>query len=230
MTARPFGDLTFGDLAEIGGLTKGGVQALDKADLIPHGSAVKAAKRVGVIGGFVAAGIAPIAAGGIATLMPDLFNRYDGAEHSNIDNLVWKVIKNGTPPYLATSPVDAGELWYHEQLYHHWSDYPRGKAIFSDAIVEVVDRRFVFIGNWTPPNRKISVIGADPEGYSIAGFIKSWDRSGNVNVDPAYEEKSGDWISNIRQNATASLRVNISLAIRNGFDRLVEYKTGKWKR
>lgn len=223
--ADTFGGLSFGDLANMSGLTKGGVQALDKAGFIPHGSAVGAAKRMAVIGGLVSAGVSAMAAGGIAAVLRDCFNRYDGEVYSGIDQMVHRQAMQGRlPGYLDNRPADADELWYHDSLYHHWADYPRGKTQSGDAIVEIVDRSYIFLGQADP---KIHTLGADAEGFSLVGVVKKWTRAGQAEIEHAFSERPPEWIANTRRNASGKVVVNVSLAIRNGFDRLVESRRGR---
>lgn len=128
---------------------------------------------------------------------------------------------------------ETDDFWIHHRLRSFQSVYERGKRRNSDVILEIVDRKYLFTrtarqADLSDPMAKIlswerakeaEVISIEAELYSA----KDKNKFNDVINTSENEFRSG------RENAVAVIEVNISLAIRNAFDSLADYRfrTGK---
>ncbi|MDH4988584.1 hypothetical protein QEZ47_24320 [Aminobacter anthyllidis] len=232
---------SYNELAIAGGMTKRAFQHLVDANvrspgsvLLPLGSGIRTLKRAAVLGGFALAGVPLLAAARItAAVLPEL-NTYDGEVHSGLGQLARKLPNDA----LSRLPAgdDAADFWFHRELLNHRDIYSLGAALISDVVVEVVDKQRVYL---------VSTIGVmnpwdgQADKYQEIGRIEGWERGNDVAVIPTYEEfcYNSDHPEFLRVglahlqrsrtaygNAVGRISVNLSLAIRNGLDRVARHR------
>lgn len=232
---RKTGDtFSYDDLAVVGGMTKNTFRHVADARLLPADKEdqVRTLKRVAVIGAFMAAGVPLMPAGQIADALSLEYGRADGEARTGLYDLWCKL------------PVDEIEAlparnayWLHQVLLQHPGIYRPGEALARDVIFEIADRALVFT-RLLPPN----LTAIDPfapeavsSGISPVGRIEGWHRGGafihfieavvpfgeDGEPTPAAKELYKQMIA-ARRNAIGLITVNLSLAIRNGLDRLAE--------
>jgi len=222
-----------GDLAVAAGVSRREVQHVADMGLLPDGSDIRALKRIAVIGGLVAAGTPLLAAGALAKILAEMeFNRTDGELPSGLDYLAREL------PKKSPSPTGANDFWYHRAVLPYPKIYTPGAPLPSDVLIEVVERKLLFIGNLRGlPILNIATGGADKA--SFAGWIENWERGSQARVVHVTEriglmddEENPTWrktaaaitrqVQMARRNAVGWFAVNASLAIRNGLDRVAE--------
>lgn len=217
--------LSLSDLAAAAGIPRRGAQLLMEAGFIPEDRPVRQAKRIAVIGALISAGLPLKMAGGLAAILTQNFNRYDGEVTSRLEDLALEAHKEGVP--FPDVDQERNDLDWHRMIYHQWPSYPRGMARDDDAIVEIADRKNVFLGLL---KQRIPTLDADPEGFFFVAVIEQWEKSGDTNVTAIYDKADPEWIARERKSSVGKIVVNVSLAVRNAFDRLAEHKRQKWVR
>lgn len=245
----PLDEFTATDLAVGGGLTNDHMVLLSKRGLMPgFGKVGQGAHRVGnystlqhaaIIGAFRLAGIDLLLAGKIAAPIADHL------EHAyyTVPTMLGRYLEEGVNPCYPARPWDLREgetavdpdyrqdFWLHHLLINRTGIYRRGIPIIGDFIVEIADRRFVYMDTWSRADQ-VKVI-RDIH-YSAAPMFEviGWERGGEAEVIPAHHEASSlegaeGRAENIRieakymnayVGAVGRVRVNISLAIRNALD------------
>ena len=233
---RTSGDtFSFDDLAVAGGLTKSAVQHVAQASLMPRGDDdvcdIRTFKRVAVIGAFVAAGVPLMLAAQIAEAMILEFGSDDGEAPSGLNNL-WRKL-----PHDEVSALPwRNDFGLHARLRRHPEIYSPGRAMDYDAVYEIADREFVFHRQLKSIGRVVDPFAPDgisESGLMTAGRIEGWQRGGKPlfahfddDGQPTAEARVlYDKMIAARENAVGVIVVNLSLAIRNGLDRLAEHRT-----
>ncbi|WP_439543370.1 hypothetical protein [Hyphomicrobium sp.] len=235
---------SYADLAIAGDMTKRAWQHLadlnarsPDPELLPDRRNIEMAKRAAVIGGFAAAGVPLYAAARLAAaLVYNEFNTIDGEVPSGLGSLArglpraaWKQI-----------PSDSGDndYWFHRALIRHRDIYTPGQALDSDALVQIVDRTHVYVAvlSGTPI---LNPWDSAKEPRSYAGRMDGWGRDSEVKFTSASEMASHDpenpetFSLGARVNETARaadrnavgrITVNVSLAVRNGLDRIARHR------
>ena len=224
---------SFAQLAIGGQMTRREVQHLYEAGLMPSGQNTRAFKRVAATGAFKSAAVPLLAAGRIVKVIVEEMNQYDGEAVSGLEGMA-----QGREDVIALLPKEADKTTdFHWHLaLNKTGVYQRGRARKSDAIFEIVERRYLM--QWS--------------GYfpapQLVGEIKEWERGSNAKIvnivdnieglpgplEPWSEAHSQSWNKQMgeqeakarlaRENAVARVTVNLSLAIRNAFDRLYKYR------
>lgn len=220
------------ELAIGAGMTKRAVQIVADEKLIPEGSGVRALKRVAGIGGFVAAGVPLMVAARLVEAMRHEFAQDDGEIWSGFERLVNKLIDDD----IRNFPLEANDYHSHQALRRRPNIYQPGRALKSDALVEIVDRSLVFLGS----NVGVKALTLDDED-AFLGWIEGWERGGAVRIIPVHErielskecgadERNAIWsryarkAQQLRGDAVGKLTVNVSLGIRIAFDRIANYR------
>lgn len=143
----------------------------------------------------------------------------------------------GEAPYSIERHIDRGGFWLHYLLRSGTKIYEARVSGYSDIVIEVVDRRFAFLGFAFPDgpgqSKKTSArTWFDPE---PCAEIEGWERGKDASVIAAHSVFYPDGVSRepgavaaakkieaswaqAYRNAVGMLRVNVSLAIRNAFD------------
>lgn len=217
-------------------MTKRAAQYLYDLRLMPLGGDIRALKRIGSIGAFVAAGAPLLVAARLAEAILTNFNQADGEAPSGIEGLAFNLPKE----ILASSPADPSDYWYHQALISHPELYKRGVALKSDQLVEIVDRRHVFMPHKSGP---ISTVTGAVVDAPFIGWVEGWERGTGARVSLWHEKilmddtRNPSWraeaarIENeaqaARENALGKLTVNISLAIRTALDRVSDHRMSK---
>jgi len=225
---------SFSALAIAGAIGKRAVQHLYEARLLPEGKGTNVLKRVAVVGGFVGVGVPLLAAGRIASAILDEFNQYDGEVPTGL-------------PYIARNLPSEDRLQVgaldddyacHSALFEFPELYKQGVAMPSDALIEIVDKTFLFHSQ-AGGLKSLSPFGNNTEEASYAGRIEGWARGEDAyfvpvtreltfdSEDPNYSASAQQYnhmANHVRNNAVGKLTVNVSLAIRNGLDRLAQSK------
>ena len=229
-------DFSYDDLAVVGGITKSAVRHVADAGLLPadEKEEVRMLKRVAVIGGFIAAGVPLMAAAQVADAVQLEFNQYDGETPSGLGNL-WRKL----PRDEIRATPNHNDYWLHQALRGNPEIYKPGLATDSDVIVQIADREFVFAGTLHPFAPTLEPFAPDgvSSGTSPVGRIEGWRRGVNPrfihfseavplfddDLRPTAEAQAlhNSFIA-ARENAIGIITVNLSLAIRNGLDRLAE--------
>ena len=246
MVNRRPDQVTIREKAVIAGIGKSNVLDLERRGLLPTDSGVNSAKRATAIAAFMKVGFSLHPAAKIVESLLDEFNNTDREIPSQIFNLARKLPPN------AWKEVTKGdnELSWHSVIVRHEGIYKRGKALGGDAIVDIVDGERIFyriaplyrmrddgseeryvlpiLCPWTDEGREASFVG----------WIHGAERGSDVTVEPWYDRFSADpehptfpqgveemkSAEQRRRDAEAIVTVNLSLAIRNGFDRLADYR------
>jgi hypothetical protein len=137
--------------------------------------------------------------------------------------------------------IDHG-YWLHHRLRNRSGLYQRGVALRGDFIIDIADHAFVLtehlgfenikvfspVSGGLPANPDYRIIGRGSAArvVPVHGELDSLDFS----IDPEAAEQlrrlERDYF-NARENAVSRVRINLSLAIRNAFDRLQDNREGK---
>lgn len=126
------------------------------------------------------------------------------------------------------------------------SDFAPFSSCRGDMFIEIIDRRFAFFGYFDMPGCA-NPFGAEPSDVTAAYRLVGWERGSRaVNVipisdemppighRPANEQQIDAWNQAklkieaeyfaARRKAVSATRVNISLAIRNGFEAVIQHR------
>ncbi len=131
-------------------------------------------------------------------------------------------------------------------IQKHSNNFRAGSICRGDMFVEIIDRRFVFFGHYdtleyfSPFSGKVSDVSA---AYRLTGWergssgvkvIPLSDEMPPIGTQPATEESIEAWkragakieaeYFAARGKAVSATRVNISLAIRNGFESVIQHR------
>jgi hypothetical protein len=224
---------SYDDLAVAAGVTKSSIQHLAAAGLLPPGGSTPSLKRSACIGAAVDAGVPLMLAGKLIREIVTGYNQADGEAPGGLE--AW--VKDLLPDVRITIPGDGDDYDAHQVLFGRKHSYTQGKALYSDARLEVVDRCFVL---------KISRRGPYEEVLPF-GWIEGWARGSEPNFKALSEVMKlgpdGMPVSNdtrrwdemrfAQDNAVGTIRLNLSLAIRRGLDRLAQHRlahTGQGRR
>lgn len=195
----------------------------EAGDLIPPGRGTKSFKRSAVIGAAMGAGVPLFSAASLAKVIVKAeFNQEDGEAPSGLNFLARNLSREAIDQFLPSQAQDTNDYHYHYALIRG-PDYRRGKALGSDALVEIIDRRIIMTSSVQFPK------------WQIAGWIENWGRASEAEIVLASEKVSmkswqrdfaalQDDADRSRENAVAKITINLSLAIRNAFDRLNDYR------
>lgn len=232
------------ELAIAGDMTKRSVQYVSDAGLLPHGGGIGALKRIGSVGAFVSAGTPLLVAARLAKAILLEFNQHDGEAPTGLNFLARSLPKTDIASLAGT---ESDDYWYHRALIRHPALYQAGKALVSDALIEIVDRKLVFLGDNSGLKTLVPASGSFNDeaptlqplsvDASFMGWIEGWGRGAAARV-VSVNEKIGlmddhahpEWRSNAllfetqaqdaRKNAIGKLTINVSLAMRTALDRL----------
>jgi hypothetical protein len=225
---------SYSELAIGGDMTKRDIQHLaeSKEKLIPPGRGTPALKRVAEIGAFRAAGLTLFTAARLAKGINRYeFNQYDGEAPSGL-NFLARNLSREAIKLLPPQAEQTNDYHYHFALFQNPTVYPKGKALGSDAIIEVVDFRLIFHSSRQFPKP------------GLVGWIESLGRTGDARIihiseklgaiddqeNPGWrnenERLEADALRE-REDAVAKTIVNVSLAIRTALDRIAEHREDK---
>jgi hypothetical protein len=232
---------SFAELAVAGDMTRRAVQHVIETGLLPPGGDIRTLKRMATIGGFAAAGVPLLCAAKIAAAILVEFNESDGEAPSGLRFIVRELSDDEVSAVRENG--DANDYWYHLALYKHRKKLglseSLGKTRF-DAFIEIIDREFVFM---SAANNLLILDGVThrPQEAQFIGWLEGWERASDARLVPLYEkihidgcatadrpDNTGAELVNAaldaRLNAVGTIRVNVSLAIRQALDRVAEYR------
>lgn len=222
-------EFSFSELAVAGGMTKRAVQHLMDRRLLPEGKGIKVLKRVCVIGAFVAAGAPLVVAGRVVEKLLWSFNQPDGEMPSKLSEIALGLRGTGSSLPKGAEPND---YWYHCELYARRDLYRPGQTRRGDAYIEVADRERVYLSTRTGLAFHEPLAPDFPE-TTFEGSIEGWERGTEprfhscAELDDAARETATAEAAAARRHPVGLLTINASLAIRNGLDRLAEYREGR---
>ncbi len=203
----------------------------DDEPLIPSGRGIRTLKRTAEIGALMTGGAPVLVSARIAKVVLLEFNQVDGEIPTGLNFLARELPRHE----IANIPIDANDYWYHQALFRCAPEvYVPGKAMSSDVILEIVDRRLLFLD------------GGIRKSPDFVGWIEGWERGAEARVIHVAEkvglfddQKNPNWraisarfdaqAAQARPNAVGKLTVNVSLAVRNALDRIAESRTGLTK-
>ncbi|MBP7817080.1 MAG: hypothetical protein KA085_13200 [Phenylobacterium sp.] len=164
-----------------------------------------------------------------------------GKLHSNVAVFLQSPFnpKPGYRPWTATAADDLDDdFWVHGRLLGSVVNYQPSVAVIGDMTIEIADHEYVLTGHHGAPALKIHSpvskggLPANPD-YRIVGrgsaarIVPITDEVDNLDfsTDPVsaarYKALEVDYLA-ARDNAVALVRINVSLAIRSAFDRVVQ--------
>lgn len=236
---------SYTELAIAGDITKRAFQHLADANAkspnsnwLPVGKGIRTVKRLAVIGGFVSAGVPLYAAARLTSALVEAeFNTYDG----EVPNGIGFLARSLPPSALDSMPAIDGDMdyWYHRALMMFPDLYVQGNALISDALVEIVDRTHIYLTS-TSKLGSLNPWDGQIEKASYAGRIEGWGRDREAyfvsasSMAPIYDEDPefktrGAALNEMSRaaysNAVGRLTVNVSLAVRNGLDRIARHRS-----
>jgi hypothetical protein len=237
MAGRDPGDMfSYAELAMAGGISKSAYQHLSRSGFLPGGRSIRDFKRVAAIGAFMAGGMTLMSSAGIAKTIVEMeFNEADGEAPSGLQQAAL-LLNEETLAELSSGAREWNDYWSHYGLWRQ--GWLAGVAkMRADALIEIVDRRYVFVGsesglkslNWTGEAEHANLIGwlegwqrgLEPRLVHIAEQLTP-DRDDRVAV--ALFKKLNAEAQSARDHAVGMSIVNISLAIRRAFDRLQAHR------
>jgi hypothetical protein len=225
-------EFSHADLAIASGMTKRAVQHLGDSvpRLLPEGKGTNVLKRVAVIGALVNGGMPLMVAGRFAALLTECFNQNDGEVPCMIGGMA-----RSLPP---KDRQRDGDYWYHQRLLAYPDIYHAGRPTPQDAIVEIVDKTHIYLHQrFAGGGGTLDTLTGKPlpEDRDYVARVEGWARGVEPQLIPAHELVSYDpadpdfrWKADafvamraaVWEKRVAVLSINVSLAIRNAFDRL----------
>jgi hypothetical protein len=203
----------------------------------------EALEQAGVIAGFWAAGMPAFLA---ARLAGAFYNEWRSCGYTGLDklsrlNFYWRKAAQENHNFWSSSDL-ADTFSLHRALRTGTQLYRANCALNEDMIVEIVDLHYVF--DPSPANGKLliaSPIGGTAPATPAFRILSGWERGESVKISSIADEvPSFDFETDKRsaaiykaieteflnawQNAVGLLRINVSLAVRNAFDAVHEYR------
>lgn len=185
---------------------------------------INALKRCVLVGALQAAGVELLLAARLVEGIAEEMEPAYGTIPSNLMNLI-----RGAGVNLARVPGDLNnDYWLHRALIGG-GEYRPGVAYGGDFLLEVADRRYVFMG----------ALGLRTHGGMDATFrVSGWERGSEATITHIASEAGtlgtpeGDTrlealrqeYQSARDNALGLLRINCGLAIRTGLDRIAVHR------
>ena len=214
---------SFNELAIAGDMSKRSFQHVSDIGLIPAGQGINALKRIAVIGAFVSCGVPLIAAGRIVEKLLWSFNRSDGEMPSGL-SVMAAALAHIEDPFI--DQQEPNDYWYHRKLYSS-PIYKRGQKERADVRVEIADREHVYL---RANLASIEALGPSIPDVTYEGWIEDWKRGSEPNFFSLAELTEASVSDALKralwahENAVGLLTINVSLAVRNGLDRLADHR------
>jgi hypothetical protein len=233
------------ELAIGGGITKRQFQHIADDGQLPAGTGrdIRALKRVAVIGALINGGMPLLLAGRVATALLLEFNQEDGEVPSGLSHLARKL-----PADIRDREVlGISDYWYHRGLYNSDTEpgetpgntqyYEAGEVLRSDAIIEIIDRQYLFVRNIELKTQNPWADRPETVDAMFVGWIEGWSRSEDFRVVHITERVAVDHnhgkamarrlqaqAEQRRDRAVATLTINVSLAVRVSLDRVAAFR------
>ena len=199
--------------------------------------------EVVVTGAFNGAGLALLSAARLARLVASELRSKRGNIDSNLERFylrspTFKIDWTLAEGLGTRLPSEAEPFWLHHVL-SQIPGYRRFEALSGDFCIDIADRQYVFLTTGDVPARS-SPSTVEPlcriTGWSVgrndasithvaAEWTEGWSDPG-TKANAAANAVELEY-QNANRNAVSVTRVNISLAIRNAFDRIRDYRASK---
>lgn len=196
--------------------------------------------QAALIGALHLAGFELLVAARLAEAFAEEAGHTHGRLFSNIESYI-QAPHNPRPGYRpwTASPDDriGDDFWVHNRLIDSVVDYCRGVAMVGDFIIDIADHEFVLTehqgaklkifspvstkGMEASPDYRITGRGSSAQIVPITDEVDSLDFSTDPVSAARYKALQEDYLA-ARENAVTRVRVNVSLAIRNAFDRVAD--------
>lgn len=205
---------------------------------------------VSLTGAIHACGVELLLAARLAASLDDELGARYGAFPSNLNAyLEQRKLNRNYPRYPWEMPGEnikiAGDVrddfWLHHLLrtFSEKTEYRPRETLPGDFFVEIVDRQYVFFG-WNTGIKTQSPFSNEAYEMESAYRISGWER-GEATVRSIAHEIPAEWADGVdaarligeqiekefdhaRKNATGVLRINASLAVRNGLDAIHDHR------
>ena len=242
--ARPKRDLppdqfTATELAVAGGMSARNFVLLQDKGLAPPGEGVggkgggrfwrsAGVSRIAMVGAFNKAGVELLVAARLSSLIAEEFEEIYGKVFSRLDKYLLPPL-NHSKGYYPWKEEDgdhdtADDFWMHHYLLTRTNIYRKATAFKDDVKFEVVDRKYVFrLGALSTPEPWCRITEWE-KGLAIT---HTYDEAASSTDDSARIERErliGEEYAEAHNNAVGILRVNISIAVRNAFDAIHDYR------
>lgn len=201
-----------------------------------------------LIGALNRAGIELLVSARLAAAFADDYHANYGKLPSNLGVYLQRPL-NPTPghyPWTDRTENDLVDLdhdfWLHDRLRNRSTIYQRGIAFGGDFIIDIADQAFVLTEHLGM--EKIRVFSPVTGGLPASPDYRIEGRGGAARIVPIHQEVDSLYFSanataadqmrqlekqylTARENAVSRVRINLSLAIRNAFDRLQDDRASK---
>lgn len=195
--------------------------------------------QAALIGALHLAGFELLVAARLAAAFADEAHHTHGRLFSNIQAYLQAPHnpKPGYRPWVA-SPDDQldDDFWVHSRLIDSVVAYRSRRAIRGDLVIDIADHQFVLteyhgvtIRIFSPvsgglpasPDYRITGRGSSAQVVPITDEVDSLDFPEDLASAAKFRALEEDYLA-ARENAVARVRINVSLAIRNAFDRVAD--------
>jgi len=200
-----------------------------------------------LVGGFYQAGMELLVAARLAGAMTREYQLSYGRLPSNLGVYLQRPYnpRPGHRPWdasLAEVDID-DDYWLHNRLRVHSEIYKPWVALKGDLVVEIVDQTYVLtrhhdisiaihspVSGSMPASPEYRIVGRGSAARiaPIHEGLKSLDFSVDAESADTLRSEENAYLHAL-ENAVTRLQVNVALAIRNGFDRLVDERAGRAK-
>lgn len=253
---RPLDEFTTTDLGVGGGMPRRNVLYLDERSLLADVGTVgnethrvgtiRTLRHIAVIGAFQAAGFDLVLAAKLVAPVADHLEARYGSIPTRMDRYLDKDLNPRFPEYpwpkRENDPLIESEFWVHYMMRTRAEAlYRRGEALLTDFVVEVVDRRFVYLGALSKA-ADTRVVGGmayplDPM-FRLVGLERGVDEvqtlliaeeAGNLSTPEGKREHKRLEAEYFRAyvHCMGRVHVNVSLAVRNAMDAVHEHRLEK---
>lgn len=206
-----------------------GDEDFSKGRGIARSLSVLGLKRLALIGAISKLGIGIIPSARLAYLFANEqpYGEVKGDLPSNCGSLVTRKVRediylwNEDFDYIGNLPATEREFKFLEVLLASGLKYEK-KTLHGDLLMEIVDNSLIYMS--TSNLAGINIL--DPH-LQAAYKINNWDKGNYPNITHAWsvtEDELNKW-QNIRENALTRSTVNVSLAIREAFFKVIPMTT-----
>ncbi|HBF31119.1 MAG TPA: hypothetical protein DDW73_16100 [Rhizobium sp.] len=236
--ADPGIDFSLNDLAVAAGLSKRVTQFLADNAAFEGLTQMQKLNVAAAVGGVSAANISPLLAMKLIKIVIRL------ETNANEIPSGFKFIGRNLPQDKIKTLIDADEYYIHRLLMECPEIYTQGVGRRGDFVVEIVNGELVFTGS--KDLTSISNFDCQSREMHFSGWITNIERgsepdfihmANKFNLNDLCDDETGKFdpilaeheqsMQLCRANAVSRLTLNLSLAVRNGFDRLHAFRFGE---
>lgn len=206
--------------------------------------------QIVVVGALFSAGLELVPAARLAAAVTDEFCSIYGYIPDRLDDLA-HAMRAKQPGLFMDLPGRDGDggmdrFALYAVILENSREYKPGDYCRGDMFMEIIDRRFVFFGHYDGP-QYFSPYSGESSDVSAAYRLTGWERGSSgvkviplsdemppIGVRPATEEAIEAWkqagakieaeFFAARRQAVSATRVNVSLAVRNGFAAVINHR------